>query len=83
MLDLNQARKISKEIFLFKKKLSKRKNVKELLLKKRKELIKSFSIKFDYIELRDKFSLKVSNRVKNSKLFIAYFIKKIRLIDNF
>ena len=81
--ELTQARKISKEIFLLKKKLSKSKNIKKLIINKRKELIDSFNIKFDYIELRDKFSLKVSNKVKNSKLFIAYFIKKIRLIDNF
>ena len=81
--ELSQARKISKEIFLLKKKLSKSKNIKKLIINKRKELIDSFNIKFDYIELRDKFSFKVSNKVKNSKLFIAYFIKKIRLIDNF
>ena len=35
------------------------------------------------MELRDKFSLKVSNKVKNSKLFVAYYINKVRLIDNF
>jgi pantoate--beta-alanine ligase len=81
--ELTQARKISKEIFLLKKKLYKSKNIKKLIINKRKELMDSFNIKFDYMELRDKFSFKVSNKVKNSKLFIAYFIKKIRLIDNF
>ena len=63
--ELTQARKISKEIFLLKKKLSKSKNIKKLIINKRKELIDSFNIKFDYIELRDKFSLKFSNKVKN------------------
>ena len=72
-----------KKFFYLKKKHSKSKNIKKLIINKRKELIESFNIKFDYMELRDKFSLKVSNKVKNSKLFIAYFIKKIRLIDNF
>ena len=81
--ELSQARIISKEIFLLKKKLSKNKNIKELIIKKRKELINSFNIKFDYMELRDKFNFKVSNRIKNSKIFVAYFINKIRLIDNF
>ena len=42
-----------------------------------------FNIKLDYLELRNKFNLKVSNKVKNSKLFVAYYINKVRLIDNF
>ena len=32
--------------------------------------------------LRNKFNLKESNNLKNSRLFIAYYIDKIRLIDN-
>ena len=47
-----------------------------------KNLIDSFNIKFDYLELRNIFNLKVTNKVKNSKLFIAYYINKVRLIDN-
>ena len=74
---------ISKEIFLLKKKLSKGRNIKKLLSDKKKELINSFNIKLDYLELRNKFNLKVSNKVKNSKLFIAYYINRVRLIDNF
>ena len=46
-------------------------------------IVKLFNIKFDYLELRNIFNLKVSNKVKNSKLFIAYYINKVRLIDNF
>ena len=37
----------------------------------------------DYLELRDTFNFKISNKVRNSKLFIAYYINKVRLIDNF
>ena len=81
--ELIRAKLISKEIFLLKKKLSKNRNIKKLISDKKKELINSFNIKLDYLELRNKFNLKVSNKVKNSKLFIAYYINKVRLIDNF
>ena len=81
--ELIQARKISKEVFLFKKKLFKSKNIKKLISQKRKELINSFNIKFDYLELRDTFNFKISNKVRNSKLFITYYINKVRLMDNF
>jgi pantoate--beta-alanine ligase len=78
-----QANKISKEIFLLKKRLSKSRNIKKLISDKKKELINSFNIKLDYLELRNKFNLKVSNKAKYSKLFVAFYINKVRLIDNF
>jgi len=77
------AGKVSKEFFLLRKKLTKNKNFKKIISKKKKELINSFNIKFDYLELRNKFNFRASNKVKNSKLFIAYYINKVRLIDNF
>ena len=81
--ELKKAEKISKDIFLFKKKLFKSRNIKKLISHKKNELIRLFNIKFDYFELRNKSSFKISNKVKNSKLFIAYHINKVRLIDNF
>ena len=75
--------KISQELFLLKKKLSKNKNIKKILSDKKKELVNLFDIKFDYLELRKISNLKISNKVKNSKLFVAYYINKVRLIDNF
>ena len=78
-----QAGKITKELFLLKEKLSKSRSVKELIYKKRKELTNLFNINFDYMELRDVLNFKNSNKVKNSKLFVAYYINKVRLIDNF
>ena len=36
----------------------------------------------EYFELRDEFTLKNSNITKNSRIFIAYYLNKIRLIDN-
>ena len=50
---------------------------------RKKELISLFNIKFDYLELRNTFDLKNSKKYKDSKLFVAYYINKIRLIDNF
>ena len=82
-MDLIKAGKISKEMISFKKSLIRNKNIKNLIIKKKKELINTFKIKFDYIELRNVLTLKNSNKIKDSKLFLAYYIKKVRLIDNF
>ena len=82
--ELDKATKISKEIFFFKKKLKKNRDIKKIIIeKKKKELINRFNIKFDYFELRDILNFKISNKFENSKLFIAYYISKVRLIDNF
>ena len=81
--ELAKARKISKTIFSLKKKLTKSKNVKNLLIKKKKEIINLLNVKVDYLELRNILNLKNSKNTKNSRLFIAYFINKVRLIDNF
>ena len=42
-----------------------------------------YKIKIEYLELRNIKDLTISNKVKNSKLFFAYYINKVRLIDNF
>ena len=81
--ELTKAGKISKEIFFLKKKLVKSKNIEKFISLRKKELISLFNIKFDYLELRNTFDLKNSKKYKDSKLFVAYYINKIRLIDNF
>jgi len=48
-----------------------------------KELKKKYDIKIDYLELRNTKNLKLTNKIKNAKIFVAYFINKVRLIDNF
>ena len=40
-------------------------------------------VKFDYLEIRDKKNLKLSKEIETSKLFFAYSINNIILIDNF
>ena len=81
--DLIKAGKIAKELFQFKVFLRNNKKIKNLLQKKIKSLKKIFNIKIDYLEIRKKNNLKFSSNIKNSKIFIAYFINKVRLIDNF
>tara|TARA_B100000963_G_scaffold76633_1_gene64694 strand:+ start:2010 stop:2822 length:813 start_codon:yes stop_codon:yes gene_type:complete len=81
--DMIMAGKIAKELLHFKKSLKNSKNIKSLLQSKFDFLKKKFDIRIEYLEIRKKNNLKISNNIKNSKIFIAYFINKVRLIDNF
>ena len=49
----------------------------------KKELERKFNIKIDYLEFRDEKTLKLNNLKNKFRLFIAYNIENIRLIDNF
>ena len=80
---LIHAGKISKDLISFKKILSKRIITKKLILTKKVELEKKYNIDIEYLEIRDKKSLNNSKKIENSKIFIAYYLNKIRLIDNF
>ena len=80
--NLNKAGKIAKDLIIFKKRLLKKKNLKDLIFIKKNELKKKYNIKIDYLELRNKNNLKLTNKIKNAKIFIAYYINKVRLIDN-
>ena len=46
-------------------------------------LKKKYNIKIDYLELRNTKNLQLTNRIKNAKIFVAYYINKVRLIDNY
>ena len=81
--NLLKAANITKNLISFKKKLINKKNFKIFLSKKKNELIKLYDIKVDYLELRKISNLKNSNKLRNSKLFFAYYINNIRLIDNY
>ena len=59
------------------------KRSKELIQKLEKNLIKKFNIKIEYLECRNLMNLSVNIHNKPFKLFIAYYLNNIRLIDNF
>jgi len=72
--------------FLLKTKKNFKFNSKKLsfsLIKIKKDLEKEYQIKIDYLECRNSKNLKISNLKTNYKLFIAYHINNVRLIDNF
>jgi len=74
---------IAKRLYNFKKQLIKNnKNVKDISFIK-KELITKFKIKIDYLEIRNEKNLYLYKNKQKFRLFIAYYLKKIRLIDNF
>ena len=76
------ASKIVEELIKFKKIISKKNSINKYLSLKKIDLIKKFKIKIEYLELRNIENLKKSNTFKNSKIFIAYYLDKVRLIDN-
>ena len=49
----------------------------------KKKLEKKYNIKIDYLEFRDEKSLKLSNFKSKYRLFVAYEIDNVRLIDNY
>ena len=81
--NLIKAGKIAQNLISFKKQFSKKKISKKDILKKKKELIKKFNLNIEYLEIRNKKNLQPTYKIKNSKIFIAYYLNKIRLIDNF
>ena len=42
-----------------------------------------YGIKIEYLEIRNKFNLSKQFNRNNFKLFVAFYINKVRLIDNF
>ena len=78
--DLYTAGKIAKYLFNIKNLIS-RKNIS--LMKIKSELEKKYLIKIEYLQIRNVNDLKNANYKKKYRIFIAYYIKGIRLIDNF
>ena len=78
-----QASKLAQNIILFKKKSSKKIILTKFVKMKENELKKLYNIKIEYFELRNLEDLKISNTIRNSNFFIAYYINNVRLIDNF
>ncbi len=81
--NLIKAGKIAQNLISFKKRFLKKIISKKVILTKKKELKKKFNLNIEYLEIRNKKNLQPSYKIKNSKIFIAYYLNKIRLIDNF
>jgi len=81
--ELYIARQLSKTVYSIKKQLNKIDDKKKFLLKNKKEIKKIYNTSIEYLELRNINNLQMTNNIKKSKLFIAYYLNKIRLIDNF
>ena len=80
---LTKAGKIAKNLFNFKSSLKINSQLYNYLLIKKKELEKMFNVKIDYLEVRNEKNLTALNKKRKNRLFIAYYINKVRLIDNF
>ena len=73
---------IYKKLENIKRDIKNHKNISNFLEIKKKELKNKYKIKIDYLELRNKKDLETSKTIKNSRLFIAYYLNNVRLIDN-
>ena len=76
------ASKIYEKLVSIKKNTKNKKNIRNFLNLQKKELKNNYKIKIDYLELRNINNLKISSTKKNSRLFIAYYLNNVRLIDN-
>jgi len=81
--ELNDVEKISKNFLNLKNKIKYTKNINRFLQKTKKDFERFFDIKIEYLENRDIDNLSLSNKYHKSKIFLAYFYKSVRLIDNF
>jgi pantoate--beta-alanine ligase len=81
---LNKLRLITNKLLNLKKIIySDKRKSKKLILVLKKELIKKFKIKIEYMECRNTVNLSTNINSKSFKLFVAYYLNKVRLIDNF
>jgi pantoate--beta-alanine ligase len=81
--ELNDVEKISKLFLNLKNKIKSIKNINKFLQKSKKDFERLFKIKIEYLENRNTKNLKISNKSQKSKIFLSYYYKGIRLIDNF
>ena len=80
--DLVIATKIHKKLTKIKNNIRNNKNISKFLKLNKKQLNNNYKIKIDYLELRNVNNLKLSSTTKNSRLFVAYYLSNVRLIDN-
>ena len=71
-------KELSKTFNKIKKNIKNSKKVKHI-----KNQFSKYGIKIEYLEIRNKFNLSKQFNRNNFKLFVAFYINKVRLIDNF
>jgi pantoate--beta-alanine ligase len=59
------------------------KKSRDLIKKTRGNLIRRFNVKIEYLECRNLIDLSTNLHNKPFKLFVSYYLNKVRLIDNF
>ena len=77
------ASKLTMKVIKLKYLIKKNKNIRSLIKSKKKEFEKNFQIKIEYLDIRNIINFKKTKSIKNSRIFIAYYVGKVRLIDNF
>ena len=80
---LIDAGEIAKKLSLLKKKIKNNNIYKKEINYVKNYLIKKYKIKIDYLELRNEKDLSIYKNKRKFRLFIAYHIQNIRLIDNY
>ena len=73
---------IIKKLIYSKKIIKKKKNKNKYLKTVKSNLEEKLNINIEYLELRNIYNLKLSNDLNKSRLFVAYYLKGVRLIDN-
>ena len=89
--DLKTSGLIANKLFKLKSSIHKKnenknintKTTKKLIKEFKKKLLERFNIKIEYLECRNLINLNTNLNNKPFKLFIAYYLSKVRLIDNF
>ena len=82
--EIKIAGSIVKKLILLKSKINRNRSISKSLINNfKKEIKKEVDIKVEYLEARNIINLKSNIMHKKFKLFVAYYIDNIRLIDNF
>ena len=75
---------ITHKLFNLKSSINKNKKKSNILIRNfKRELVKKFDIKIEYLECRNLNNLSTNLNKKPYKLFVAYYFKNVRLIDNY
>jgi pantoate--beta-alanine ligase len=81
--ELNEVENISKKFLNLKIKIKKTENINKFLQESKKKIEKLYNIKIEYLQNRNIKNLTISNKYNGSKIFLSFYFKGIRLIDNF